>query len=135
MKNSSTRGFTLIELLVVIAIIGVLASIVMASLSNARDKGSDAAIKSNLTNMRSQAELIFIERGDYDTFCEDTPVVDAVASAGATCVDSTTSGVDWILAAQLNNGTDTYCVDSTGYAGVNAVLEATEVADGVCDGA
>ena len=53
------RGFTLIELLVVIAIIGILSSIVLASLSSARSKGSDAAITSTLSNMRAQAELYY----------------------------------------------------------------------------
>jgi prepilin-type N-terminal cleavage/methylation domain-containing protein len=53
------KGFTLIELLVVIAIIGVLSAVVLASLNTARGKGSDAAIKSNLANMRAQAEIYY----------------------------------------------------------------------------
>ncbi len=43
MKTSKQKGFTLIELLVVISIIGLLSSIVLASVSTARDKGRIAA--------------------------------------------------------------------------------------------
>lgn len=59
------RGFTLIELLVVIAIIGILSSVVLASLSSARERGRDAAIKSQMAQMRSQAALFYAEHGTY----------------------------------------------------------------------
>src|SRR3989344_202641 len=55
----STRGFTLIELLVVIAIIGILSSVVLASLNSARKKGRDARRVSDLKQLQLALELFY----------------------------------------------------------------------------
>ncbi len=122
-KNSLKRGFTLIELLVVIAIIGILASVVLASLNSARDKGADAAIKSNLNNSRAQAELFYDNNTrSYDGVCDASDGVDSMkdaaddSSGAVVCNDSATA---WAMSAQLMSDTATYyCVDSTGAARV-----------------
>jgi prepilin-type N-terminal cleavage/methylation domain-containing protein len=56
-RTSGSKGFTLIELLVVIAIIGLLASIILASLNTARQKGRDARRIADLKEMANAMEL------------------------------------------------------------------------------
>jgi len=62
---SRQGGFTLIELLVVIAIIGILASIVLASLDSARKKGRDARRVADIKQIQLALELYYDANGVY----------------------------------------------------------------------
>jgi type II secretion system protein G len=54
-----SRGFTLIELLVVVAIIGMLASVVLASLGSARAKARDTRRLADIRQVQTALELYY----------------------------------------------------------------------------
>ena len=126
------KGFTLIELLVVIAIIGILASVVLASLSSARNKGADAAIKSNLANMRAQAEIYLDSRADktYTSFCSDPTYLSAKAAIQASnnnaAVNCTADSNEWAISAVMKaDNTKFWCVDYLGSSKEETATNAT----------
>lgn len=70
------KGFTLIELLVVIAIIGILAAIVLVSLSGARNSAKDARLTADLQQVRNFSEVYQSADSDYhalDQAAADAP--------------------------------------------------------------
>ena len=67
MKRNAKRGFTLIELLVVIAIIGILSSVVLASLNSARQKSRDARRLSDVKQIQLALELYYDANAGYPT--------------------------------------------------------------------
>jgi len=76
--SKTNRGFTLIELLVVIAIIGLLSSIVFASLSSARAKARVAAVQGSMRSAQTAA-LLCMDDGTALT----APAAGSVVCAGS----------------------------------------------------
>lgn len=151
-------GFTLIELLVVISIIAILASIVLTSLTTARQKGVDANIKASLANARTQGQLYY--EANNATFytdvvtnvCTDLSgvypmlsgtaalVTGAIVINGSQDIDNVHCNVysdGWMVAVPLKqqnqisdtSGIDYYCVDSAGASRVQEFPADTFVED------
>ena len=138
MNGRSVRGFTLIELLVVIAIIGILSAVVLAALSTARNKGSYAAIQSDLSSVQTEAEIYYSGAGGNSygggdalgtcgvagtMYILDTTIKSAIAAAdsanGSGNVYCGTNGTKsgYAVAVQLvSDNTKYWCVDSSGNA-------------------
>ena len=138
------KGFTLIELLVVIAIIGILASVVLASLNTALSEGENARDIANLNNARSQAELFYSTTGNstYTTVCSagannisallpDTSDDGNVRGEGA-CFDAAGTWAAYVRIADGTTGDVAYCVDSTGFGGEITNARIPAEGDQVC---
>ncbi|HEX7651225.1 MAG TPA: type II secretion system protein [Candidatus Paceibacterota bacterium] len=103
------RGFTLIELLVVIAIIGILSSVVLASLNTARTKGNYAAVKSNLSTIQTQAEL------DYDAAPNSYGTVTSAGTCGGTGMFADNTILGAVASARSAGGTMSCNTNGTAY--------------------
>jgi len=151
-KQSVVRqrgGFTLIELLVVIAIIGILASLVLVSLGNAREKAADARVKSNVKQIVNLG-YVYYDANDLEgwTSFAGCPNIYRGASGyaeyPATCkggisqsmytvlqdLDQVVDPFAWnvsdtaesfcVSSPMVSDSSQTFCIDSTGQAVVGS---------------
>lgn len=96
MRSIKRFGFSLIELLVVIAIIGILASIILASLSSARAKARDGRRKVDLDQIRKAIEI-------YITVYNDVPNNSGPGNCNPSGGCNSTEAQPWISAMNLLN--------------------------------
>jgi prepilin-type N-terminal cleavage/methylation domain-containing protein len=129
MENTSTssvqikNGFTIIELVVVIAIIAVLAGIVLTNVTQYAKKGKDAAIKGQMSQIRTAATDFSYTAGTYSGMCPGTGVTACdktesnIANLGGLFNKSNFGSTFYCISFYLSDHTNKWCVDNTGYAG------------------
>lgn len=89
MAQRTRRGFTLIELLVVIAIIGLLSTLAVVAMSNARQKARDAKRVSDIKQIQSALDLYATDKNGYPADGTAAAGGPTLGSAAAKCLNDT----------------------------------------------
>jgi len=128
------KGFTLIELLVVIAIIGVLASIGLTYMNQARKKAYDAETIAQLSIARNAAQLFYEEHNSYNGSggnvqrkCDESNSMFVDVSSGMYMYTSdfnyslpdislrcSSNSSSYQISASLSTSGEFWCINSTG---------------------
>ncbi len=134
--KTNQKGFTLIELLVVIAIIGLLSSVVLASMNTARKKARDVRRMADAKSMQTALEMYYSAGNTYVVAATPIQITEASTMGALTTdyisvlpTDPTRTGANgylyaasspvngYAIAVQKETGGWCQFKESTGYSG------------------
>ena len=137
LSGYAKKSFTLIELLVVISIIALFSSVVLAGVSTLRARAQEATIKANLKSLKSQAEIVFNNVGNYSTASSAVdPMIKGINKSGGTATFYSSYPWDHYAVSAIHNSdpTKNWSVSDTG--GAVVVWDSTDLSQDqmVCRG-
>jgi len=103
-RTRVTYGFTFVELMIVIAIIGILSTVIVASLVVARQKAVDANVKTYLHNIQAEMEIVYTNNATYGsggTIAPNAATATVGANPAAGAIFGTTANGDAVINAAL----------------------------------
>jgi prepilin-type N-terminal cleavage/methylation domain-containing protein len=130
------KGFTLIELLVVIAIIGLLSTLAVVALNNARQKSRDAKRVADVKQMQTALELYYNDCSGYPVqAAANAPLTPALqGAAGTPSCDQAGEPTVGTFLATVPTAPTPFDGTNCGAAANGYYYQSTDPAGAACDG-
>ena len=105
MNTKRQSGFTLIELLVVIAIIGLLSTLSIVALNNARARARDARRVADIKQIQTALELYYNEMGEYPATVTSGGIIAGTSAVYMNSVPTAPTPIDTTTCTSFNTYT------------------------------